>query len=437
LNVFLSDFKFGEFPLAEKVVTVLVVDHEPASLEYWTKLLNGVGVNGVIVAKTGEEAVGYLESASIAIINWDLAGMGGAVFVQRVKSKKRMKYKPILVYSAQLTPEDVQLTKELGLENFFSFPFDESKIVPSVKDIVEKERKPPSTEFRLRKMEEALADQRLTDVLKIVNDLPKKGPHLTRTRTILGETYIAMGNFQRAELAIKDALKIDPEYQPAQFALARYYSLVGKHDDAIRLLDEIARKSPRNIGAMINLGSAFAQADRTSDAKSALSKVKKIDDTNQVVNDELGKIAVKEGNLGLAAQLLADTENGNEIARFYNSMGISLIAKGNFEKGIETYRSAIKLLGKKAKTYLVEYNMALAYKKKGDYKNCFEALCRSYMTEPSFEKGYASIVRTWKEMLEQKMKVDPELVRAVKSVRLKFMDTNPQKATQSASRKAS
>ena len=137
---------------------------------------------------------------------------------------------------------------------------------------------------------------------------------------------------------------------------------------------------------------------------------------------------MKEGNIGLAAQLLSETQNGDEIARFYNSMGISMVAKGDFDSGIETYQSAIKILSSKTKLHLLFFNLALAYRKKGDTKNEAAYFCESYVTEPSFEKAYASIARVVQEAKSKGVTLNTESLNAASVRRKTFLIENPKAA---------
>ena len=155
-------------------------------------------------------------------------------------------------------------------------------------------------------------------------------------------------------------------------------------------------------------------------AKGVFDKVEKIDSENSQLNDEKGKMAFKEGDIPLAAQLLAETEAGEELARHFNNLAIAKVASEQFDEGIQTYKNAIQLLSDKAKLHQLHYNLGLAWKKKGDMEQGFILLCQSYLIDPSFEKAYIALARVSKELKAEGKKLDAKLVNKVKIARQKY-----------------
>ena len=416
--------------MAAAIERVLVLDDNDGTTLFWEMLLPEFKLT-VFKARTGAEGIQIVEAENIqlAIAAWELRSMPGTVFVQKARGSRKRKRMPFLLYSTRMSPEDVMLAKELGLDNIVPMPLDKSKAREMLKEILDRENNIPPLENRLRKMEDALAEGRPTEALRIVTpDMSKKGPHLARYKTLIGETFLMSGNLEKSEKGIREALEADPNYLPAKYLLARLYTTAGKHDEAIEVLNQLKTSSPRNVQTLISLGSAYVSADKIEEAKKTVSQVKMLDPDNETVKDNEGKIALKEGNLSLAAQLLSETENGDEIARFYNTLGISLVAKGEHVKGIETYLSALKILANKAKLHLLFFNLALAYRKKGDNTNSLSYLCESYINEPAFEKSYAAIARAVAEMKEKGHAINMAQIKLVKDARSKFLTENPQVA---------
>jgi tetratricopeptide (TPR) repeat protein len=308
-------------------------------------------------------------------------------------------------------------------------PFDRSKAQSILKDICGKEAAITPLEVKLRKMEDVLEDGKPTEFLRMVGtDVTRKGPHLARFKTLLAECWMMTNKFDRAEKAIVEALAADQWYTPAVYAKSKLRSMQGKHEEAIEILKKMMEESPKNFSTLINLGSAYTEANQHDKAKETFGKITQLDQDNPMVRDELGKIAIKEGDLNLATQLLAETQSGDHLARYFNSMGIAHVGKSEFDLGVKTYENALKVLSNKGKMHLLQYNLGLALRKKGDLARSFEMLCQSYITDPSFEKGYVSLVRLSKEMKEAGMRLDANLVKAVKEARTKAHPSMEQKA---------
>lgn len=416
--------------MASKIERVLVLDDNDAQNLFWEVLLPEFEFK-VFKSRAGAEGLEIVENENIqlVIVAWELGSMSGALFVQKVRNTRKRKRLPCLIYSKRMSPEDVAISKEIGIENILSVPLNKDLARKNIKQIIEAQQSLGPIETKLRAMEDCLAERRPTEVLKIASpELERKGPHLPRYKTILADTFVMIGQFDKAEKIIKEAIELDPSYLPAKYVQARCYTMQAKHDEAIAILDSLTKSSPKNLQNLLNLGNAYVEADRVNEAKEVVSKFKDLDPGATEIKDTEGKIALKEGDLPLAAQLLAETDNGDEIARFYNSLGISYIAKGDFEKGIETYLNAVKILADKAKLHLLFFNLGMAYRKKSDFNNSFHYLCESYIAEPGFEKSYNAIARAVGEFKDQSMDLPLSKIGLVKATRKKYLEDHPEVA---------
>jgi tetratricopeptide (TPR) repeat protein len=413
--------------LATLIDKVIVIDESDANVLFWEMLLPDLKLQ-VFKARAGAEALEIIEKESIpmAIVAWELTSMPGTILMQKARESRKRRRMPFLIYSKRMTDEDVALARELGSESIISLPFDKEKVKETLQKIITEESNPNPIEVKLRKMEECLAEGKPTEVLKMIGpDVSKKGPHIPRYKTIVAETFFQIGNLDKAFKAVKEALEQDGAYRPAHFLMGRLYTASGKHDEAIEVVKSFSEKSPKNIQALLQLGSAYISADKLDDAKKTVEQVMVLDRENQAVNDNKGKIALKEGNIALAAQLLSETQNGDEIARFYNSIGISMVAKGDFDKGIDTYHSALKILSSKTKVHLLYFNLAIAYRKKGDKANELNFFCESYTSEPSFEKAYASIARALQEARAKGIQPNQQQLKTAAEKRSAYLLENP------------
>ncbi len=417
----------GSRGLGTTIDKVIVIDESDANVLFWEMMLPELNLK-VFKTRAGAEALDLIEKESIplAIVAWELTSMPGTILIQKARESRKRRRMPFLIYSKRMSDEDVAVAKELGSDSIINLPFDKEKVKELLKKIIADEANPNPIEVKLRKMEECISEGKPTEVLKMIGpDVSKKGPHLPRYKTIVAETFLQIGNFEKSFKAVREALELDEAYRPAHYLLGRLYTASGKHDEAIEVLKNLADKSPRNIQGLLQLGSAYISADKIEEAKQTVEKVTTMDKDNKAVNDNKGKIALKEGNLSLAAQLLSETQNGDEIARFYNSLGISMVAKGEYDKGIDTYHSALKILSSKTKVHLLYFNLALAYRKKGDKINEAGYFCESYAAEPSFEKAYASIARAMQEAKAKGLQLNAQQLKIASERRTAFLLENP------------
>jgi tetratricopeptide (TPR) repeat protein len=413
--------------VASAIDKVLVVDESDANVLFWEMLLPELNLR-VQKSRAGAEALQIIERDQIplAIVAWELSSMPGTVLIQKARESRKRRHMPFLLYSKRMSDDDVSFAKSLGVTNIVSLPFDRAKVREVLETMIAAERDLTLVEKKLRKMEECLAEGHPTEALKLISpDISKKGPHLPRYKTLVGETFFQIGNMEKALKAVDEAIELDGNYLPAHYLKSRLLTATGRHDEAINVLKILTEKSPKNIQSLLNLGSAYVSADKLDEAKQTVDKISLLDPDSQSVNDVKGKIALKEGDMSLAAQLLSETQNGDEIARFYNSLGISLVAKGEYNRGIETYQSALKILSNKTKLHLLFFNLALAYRKKGDTENELSYFCESYVAEPAFEKAYASIARGVQEAKQKGLTLNSSQIGLVTSRRQRFLAENP------------
>jgi CheY-like chemotaxis protein len=404
---------------------VLIVDDNDANILFFEMLLGSLGFRHVFKARTGPEGLEVVkkEHVQLLVVTWEMTGLPGTIFIQKARMSRKKRYLPGIIYSKRMTPEDVSLTKELGYKDILTVPFDKAEARRLVTEIIEKENNLSPVESQLRKAESYLMDDKPSEALRLMDaNLLNSTELFSRARTAMAEIWLKMAKFDKAEEEITAALTKDAAYNPALTLKAKIFSRQGKHEEAIQILQSIISTSPKNFSNKINLGTAYIQADRDEDAKKVLAEVIELDGDNQSAKDALATVALKEGDLSLATQLIAETESGDELARVFNNLGISQVNKGEFNKGIETYKNAMKLLADKAKVHLLHYNLALAHKKKGDLMSCFQHLCESYIHEPSFEKAYASLAATSKELLAKGVTLDKALIQKVKAARQRHND---------------
>ena len=402
---------------------VLVLDENESNVLFFEMLLQQLDRNlTVYTSSVGAQAEMVVKEEKIQFIicAWEMNSMPGTVFVQRIKNNRNKKHIPCLIFSKRMTDEDVTLTKELGFQDVLGMPFDKEKARETILRIIESEEHVTSEEKKLRKIEALIGEGDLKEALKLFDNKLTSGKNKSRALIALAEIWLQTKNFEKAEQVLGEILDEEPDCTNALRLKAKLYSLTNRHDEAIVALEMMIQKSPKNIKSLLCLGSVYVDANQLDKAKGVFDKVEKIDSENSQLNDEKGKMAFKEGDIPLAAQLLAETEAGEELARHFNNLAIAKVASEQFDEGIQTYKNAIQLLSDKAKLHQLHYNLGLAWKKKGDMEQGFILLCQSYLIDPSFEKAYIALARVSKELKAEGKKLDAKLVNKVKIARQKY-----------------
>lgn len=411
-----------------KVDRILIVDSDDANVLFFEMLFKELGYEKISTAKTGSHGLELVEKDHIQfiIVAWELsAGMSGTVFIQKARTRRKRKYLPCLIYSKRMSNEDVQLTKELGFKDILSMPFDKVSAKETIKGIIDREENIDPIEDTIRKMESYLFEEKPGEALRLVHPgIYVESPFLMRAHTVTAEIWYRMNKVDQMESELEKALEIDKDYYPAHQLKAKLLSKKGQHEDAIALLQKMVDFSPKNLTSKIGLGQAFLSADRIDEAKQVFDDVMEIDQESREGKDGLATVAVVRGNVSLAAQLIAETESGNEMARMFNNIAIAKVNKGDFDEGIAIYHNAIAVLSDLAKLSRLYYNLGLAWRKKGELEKSFADLGKSYIEEPSFEKAYSAVVKTAQEMKAKGLVPDISLTTKIKEARKKYKE-NP------------
>lgn len=407
---------------------ILIVDDNDANVLYFQSLLAQMdGSLKVFTASTGAqgEVMVQAERINFIICAWEMNPMPGTVFVQRVHRERLNRYLPFLIFSKRMDDTDIKLTQELGLNNVVKMPFDREKITALIQEIIAREDNISALEKKLRKVEYYISEHHYNEGLQLMTpDMLTKSTD-GRAYCDMGEIWLGIRNLEKAEDNLKKCLNMNPENVNALRLLARVYSLSKRHGEAISMLEQMVAKSPKNLTSLLSLGSAYVSADQHDKARDVFSRAEALDAESRELKDQQGALAFKEGNIPLAAQLLAETTSGDDLARSFNDMGIAQIAGQNYEKGIQMYLNAIQLLTEKARLFQLKYNLGLAYYKKGGLKESFQYFCESYISDPSFEKAYSMLAKVSKEMKAQNLPLDNSLVEKVKEARKIFKEKNP------------
>ena len=155
----------------------------------------------VVIAESGEEALGHLEKGvqpDLIILDISMPGMGGLGFVRRITDEEgRIKY-PILVLTARSKMEE--FFKTVNVDGFLAKPCDEAKLVRKIREILATRKPSPERQGRARKMILLAEDDRgdvhaLTTALEAAGydvDVVGKGPAVLEQAPITMPDLILM-----------------------------------------------------------------------------------------------------------------------------------------------------------------------------------------------------------------------------------------------------
>ena len=393
----------------------MVVDHNSDTTMQLKSLLGEMRMQDVTLSTNSEEALGLIGPKRIEfiVVNWELKPISGLAFIQRVRANAASAHMPFLIYSARLKGEEVRLLEDMGISNVVPFPLDRNKVIDAVKSITSREDALDPTVRELRTVTAMVGAGQLKEAMERLLPTTATAKAKDLAYTLKGDIECRQQAYKESEKSLGTAIEANAKNKGAQQVLAKVYSQTGRHKEAINMLGKLCDSSPLNVSNLLSLSGAFITADRHEEAGEVLAKVSDIDRTNPTARDQKGTMAFKSGDFELAKELLQATPNGDEMCRTLNNIAIGMVSKGDFDKGISSYRAAIEIMQDKNLSHLLKYNLGLAFKKAEKWQEAMQVLGESVLENPSFEKSRTSFEHVVKLMKSKKLTVDEEFVAKV------------------------
>jgi tetratricopeptide (TPR) repeat protein len=159
-----------------------------------------------------------------------------------------------------------------------------------------------------------------------------------------GQVLAAGGKDKEAILAYRNALKADPNYAEAHFALAAAYARVDDSVNAYRSYQRAADLLPDNVEVQLGAAKFLLNAGQYQDARSRATRAVEIDPSSAAAHMLLGSaLAGSKDVAGAIAQVQEAIDLAPDSISGYTGMGSLLLTQGRvaeaqtqFEKAVAT-----------------------------------------------------------------------------------------------------
>jgi diguanylate cyclase (GGDEF)-like protein len=149
----------------------------------------------VVVARTGDEAWGYLQADTappLAILDWMMPGLDGTEVCRRVRAQHKSRYIYLILLSARSDQQDIVEALEAGADDYITKPFHAGELRARIRSAV-----------RVVQLEEELARQAHYDSLTglpnrvlLADRLEQALHHANRHSELVGFFYIDLDRFK-------------------------------------------------------------------------------------------------------------------------------------------------------------------------------------------------------------------------------------------------
>ncbi len=210
----------------------------------------------------------------------------------------------------------------------------------------------------------------------ILKEAIRESPELFIAHYSLGINYLKMGNPERALNAFEAAAELNTDFVSIDVNRARALSQLGRTDQAIELLKGVTDRTSTHLGARRLLAQLYARTHRLDEAINLYRYILELRPEDKQAMKLLGATLVQNREYEAGLETLKSVlDLGVDDALVRNSMGIALESAGQMQQAINSYRTALQFKPDYSQARL---NLAFALVKAGRKDEAgveFDQLC--------------------------------------------------------------
>jgi tetratricopeptide (TPR) repeat protein len=225
-------------------------------------------------------------------------------------------------------------------------------------------------------------------VLKRLEDLVQRQPQNPGLRMLLATAQARAKDLQKAELNVKEALKLDPKTPGAHFLLAGILEAKGLPDQSKAELRAAMEAEPRNLSSYLVLENQYEKDGRWDEAKKIIQKARQIDPESPILANQLAYLYLEHGGdanvaLNLAQQAKQKLPNSPNIA---DTLGWAFYKRGMTEPAIAQLQECVKTFPTHGTCH---YHLGMAYIAAHNVGAAEQSL-RLALKDPNFQDAEAA-----------------------------------------------
>ncbi|GHA06229.1 chemotaxis response regulator CheY [Oceanisphaera arctica] len=126
--------------MADKKMSILVVDDFPTMRRILRSLLKELGFNNIEEAEDGSSALLKLNSGDFdfVISDWNMPNMDGLEMLKQIRADERLKQLPVLLVTAEARKENIIAAAQAGASGYVVKPFSAATLEAKLNKIFEK-----------------------------------------------------------------------------------------------------------------------------------------------------------------------------------------------------------------------------------------------------------------------------------------------------------
>jgi putative PEP-CTERM system TPR-repeat lipoprotein len=289
--------------------------------------------------------------------------------------------------ATEQSPDDQALQTQLALGKLRTGQTEEA--IQALEGVVDKD--PTATRATSALLAAHIRGGAFDKAMAEVADLRKRTPDAPLPDYYEGAILVAQRDLAAGRKAFEAALKKDPKFHAARFALARVDVAEGKRDQAMSQIAKVLEAEPGNQRAVVEMAELQATDGKLDAAIATLDKARRADPNAVNVRLRLvdAYLAKKEGERALVvARETATLTGGNPQS--LDALGRAQSAVGDKASAVGTYRQLVAQLPQSGAAL---QRLAGALLLNNDVAGAKQALLQAARVDPTFAPAQQDYVR--------------------------------------------
>lgn len=394
------------------VENAIVIDPDETIHSAMKEIFWPLGIKDTNSFSRGEEAYEWIsehQDISLIIMEWKIPGMSGPALIQRIKSEVNANI-PIIIHSSVVKESDSYLLKEMGITGLIKKPLYKKLLVEEVKLLLVEEKSGSNVDTQIKNIRNKIKSNDLAGAETLLNYLVNsENVNSALVDQVRAEINFSMGNMVKAkELALK-ALNSGEENLQLLDLLGKILLKLKEFSLSKKFLDKASRLSPHNIERLCALAETNMELGDQERSQAHLEQAKKVDKDSTLIQETEATIAINDGNIELAREIMNNISSVNNVVARLNNKAVFLVNQDQIDEAMSLYNKAFKTLHKKHSDHMetLLYNISLAYVRLGKLQKAEELLkkilinpdSRLYKKSKSLYSRIVQSLKTGKELI--------------------------------------
>ncbi len=315
--------------------------------------------DGLQAAKT----LKTMTDVDVVFMEWKIPKLSGPAFLQRLRSQAH-EHTPVVVTSSLLSKQDLSLVTEMSVGTVMPKPFTEKELIEAVSNVIA-EMKNPTTPHAveaaiLRCLQQGDPGKAASFAQRIVYEslLPEG-----QKQYIVALLCYHQKKYKEARDRAKIAFAKGGDPLKSVHLLGQSLLRLDDHAGAVKCFRKAQEFSPKNLERLCLIADAESQQGNQAAATEALQAAKAVDAQNETVVATETRIAISNGDLEHARDLIRHSGNVASLVADLNNTGVAFIRDGQFDDGMQFYEKTLAAIPEEFVEWKlkVSYNLGLAY----------------------------------------------------------------------------